>query len=49
MVKGEKMITPLLIFLLSYIGARVEATWIYWVILVLFGAVGLYKELIHHK
>lgn len=43
------MITPLLVFLLSYIGARIETTPIYWVMLVLFGAVGLYKEFTRNK
>ena len=43
------MITPLLVFLLALIGARIEAGWIYWAMLVLFGAFGLYKEFIHNK
>lgn len=43
------MITPLLVFLLLYVGAKVEANLIYWAMLVLFGAFGLYKEFIHNK
>lgn len=38
------MITPLLVFLLLYVGAKVEANLIYWILLIFFAIVGLYKD-----